>query len=401
MDRALRPHYAVWEVTLRCDLACQHCSSRAGRPRDDELTTAEALDTARQLAELGVTEVTLIGGEAYLREDWLAIIREIRARGMKCTMVTGGRGFSSERAIQAREAGLQSISVSVDGLEESHDRLRALKGSFAAALRAIENGHQAGLQVTANTQIGGWNLRDVPPLLERLIDAGIAAWQVQFTVAMGRAADHPELLMEPYQMLEAIPMLARLKSRADEAGVTLWPGNNVGYFGPHEASLREALPACHRGSCGAGRVSIGLESNGDVKGCPSLPSADYVGGNIRQHTLQELWERAPALRFMRDRTRADLWGHCATCYYAEECLGGCSWTADAILGRPGNNPYCHHRALTLLRAGRRERVVRRRAPPGASFDRGEFEVLEEPWPLEEIEGARAVARLAKHWLAES
>src|SRR5438128_2222802 len=69
-DRTARPINAVWEVTLRCDLACLHCSSRAGRARPDELTTAEALDLVDQMADLGVLEVTLIGGEVYLRDDW-------------------------------------------------------------------------------------------------------------------------------------------------------------------------------------------------------------------------------------------------------------------------------------------------------------------------------------------
>jgi hypothetical protein len=80
IDRAWRPQYAVWEVTLRCDLACHHCSSRAGRARADELTTAEALQLVEQLAELGVLEVTLIGGEVYLRSDWCEIVRAIRCR---------------------------------------------------------------------------------------------------------------------------------------------------------------------------------------------------------------------------------------------------------------------------------------------------------------------------------
>lgn len=93
-----RPRYAVWELTLRCDLACSHCSSRAGRSRPDELSTAEALDLVDQMADLGVLEVTLIGGEAYLRDDWTRIARAIRRRGMECTLVTGGRGLTPERA---------------------------------------------------------------------------------------------------------------------------------------------------------------------------------------------------------------------------------------------------------------------------------------------------------------
>jgi radical SAM protein with 4Fe4S-binding SPASM domain len=399
IDRATRPFYAVWEVTLRCDLTCRHCSSRAGRARDDELTSPEALDLVEQLADLGVEEITLIGGEAYLRDDWLVLLAEIRRRGMRCTMVTGGRSFTSERAKAAADAGLQSLSVSVDGMSASHDALRGVRGSFDAALVALGNARTAGLQVTANTQVGRLNKRDVPDLFERLIAAGIAAWQPQITVPMGRAADEPELLLQPYEMLDVIPMLARLKARADSAGVVFWPGNNVGYYGPHEESLRDSLPDCHRGSCGAGRAAVGIESNGNIKGCPSLPSEDYVGGNVREAPLKDIWERAPPLRFTRHRTALDLWGHCRTCYYAEECLGGCSWTAHSLMGKPGNNPYCHHRALTLLRKGLRERIVRTQAPVGRPFDLALFDLIEEAWPATELPRALAVARGDEPWLA--
>src|SRR6266540_1816691 len=134
IDRKWLPVYAVWEITLRCDLSCRHCGSRAGRERPDELSTVEALGLVRQMADLGVKEVTLIGGEAYLRGDWTEIARQVRKQGMICTMTTGGRGFSPERARAAKEAGIQSISVSVDGLEATHDGLRGVKGSYQAAM---------------------------------------------------------------------------------------------------------------------------------------------------------------------------------------------------------------------------------------------------------------------------
>lgn len=79
-DGLERPVYAVWELTLACDLSCRHCGSRAGRPRPEELTTTEALRVVDELAALGVLEVTLIGGEVYLREDWLLFFRLSNAR---------------------------------------------------------------------------------------------------------------------------------------------------------------------------------------------------------------------------------------------------------------------------------------------------------------------------------
>src|SRR5688572_20969065 len=86
IDKAYRPVYAVWEVTLLCDLSCRHCGSRSSRARPDEMSTAECLDVVDQLAHLGCMEVILIGGEVYLRDGWLDIVRRIRDRGMKALL---------------------------------------------------------------------------------------------------------------------------------------------------------------------------------------------------------------------------------------------------------------------------------------------------------------------------
>ncbi|HMI88424.1 MAG TPA: radical SAM protein [Polyangiaceae bacterium] len=399
-DREARPIVAVWELTLRCDLACSHCSSRAGRARPDELSTAEALDLVRQMAELGVLEVTLIGGEAYLRDDWATIVRAIRQSGMECTMVTGGRGMTAERARAAKAAGLMSVSVSVDGLVATHDALRGLAGSHRAALEAMAHLARAGVQVSANTQIGRRNRRELPDLFELLAAAGAHSWQLQLTVASGRVADDPTLLLEPYHLIEVMPAIARIHRRARAVDVRIFPGNNLGYYGPFESLLRSEFPGQRKGSCPAGRSVLGIESNGAIKGCPSLPSDAYVGGNVRHHQLRDIWERAEPLRFTRDRTVTELWGHCKDCYYADDCLGGCSWTAHSLLGRRGNNPYCHHRALELLQQGRRERVLRVEAPPGLPFDYGKFDIIEEDWPAAELETARAVAAGNESWLLE-
>jgi MoaA/NifB/PqqE/SkfB family radical SAM enzyme len=106
---AFIPVHAVWELTLACDLKCQHCGSRAGKRRDEELTTDECLDLVRQLAKMGTREVTLIGGEAYLRRDWVRIIREIREQGMDCTLQSGGLHLTDTRIKAAVDAGLQAL----------------------------------------------------------------------------------------------------------------------------------------------------------------------------------------------------------------------------------------------------------------------------------------------------
>src|SRR5450432_2404187 len=232
VDEACRPIYAVWEITLKCDLACRHCGSRAGHERTDELSTAECLDLARQLAEPGVRETTLIGGEAYLREDWLEIVRELKRLGISPTMTTGGRGMTAERARQAKEAGMDSVSVSIDGIEATHDRLRGVAGSHRAALEAMRHLRDAGVLVATNTQINRLSMPELGEILEVIAAHGAHSWQLQLTVPMGRAADEPEVLLRPWDLLELFPLLGQLKTRADTLGVRIWPGNNIGYFGP-------------------------------------------------------------------------------------------------------------------------------------------------------------------------
>jgi radical SAM protein with 4Fe4S-binding SPASM domain len=379
-DRAYRPIYAVWEITLKCDLACRHCGSRAGRTRPDELSTAECLDLVRQMAALGVLEVTVIGGEAYLRDDWVDIIAAIRAAGMSCSMTTGGRGLTAERAAAAAAAGLQSVSISIDGREATHDRLRGVAGAYRSALEAAANLRRAGLRVTVNTQINKLSMAELPDVLDTIVAIGARAWQIQLTVAMGRAADAPDVLIQPDDLLQLFPQLAALKARCDEAGVVLWPGNNIGYFGPYESLLRGSLPRGHMSSCGAGCSTMGIEANGAIKGCPSLQTLPWTGGNIRDASLQDIWERSAPLRYMRDRTVDDLWGYCRDCYYADTCRAGCTWTGFSLFGKPGNNPLCHHRALEMQRQGKRERLVQVERAPGTPFDNGRFEIVVEDIP---------------------
>ena len=376
-DKKARPIYAVWEITLACDLACRHCGSRAGHERPNELSTAECLDLVDQMAELGVKEVTLIGGEAYLRPDWVDIIRRLKSYGIPTTTTTGGRGVTQEMMAEAKAAGLVGGSVSLDGDEETHDRLRGVKGSYKSAVQAMKIFKANNLRLSCNTQINRLSMPHLEHVLETFAAAGARSWQIQLTVPMGRAADEPDVLMQPYDLLELFPELARLKERADKLGVRIWAGNNIGYFGPYESILRGYHYRGHGGSCGAGIATLGIEADGAIKGCPSLPTQRWTGGNIRDAKLVDIWERSEPLRYMRERGTRDLWGYCGTCYYAPECKSGCTWTTFVTFGKPGNNPWCHHRALEFAREGKRERVVQKSLAPGDPFDHGIFEIVVE------------------------
>ncbi|MBK9260356.1 MAG: radical SAM protein [Polyangiaceae bacterium] len=379
------PAYVVWEITLRCDQPCAHCGSRAGGPRTGELSTDEAFGVVEQLRKQGTREVVLIGGEAYLHEGFLDIVRALRKAGIRPTMTTGGRGIDAELANAMKDAGIHLVSVSIDGLSHSHDLIRRAKSSFESATRALEHLRRAGIRIAANTHINRINRGDLEALYEHLKTCGITAWQVQITAALGRAADRPAMLLQPYDLLDVVPRIVALKKRAYRDGIIVMPGNNLGYFGPEEALLRSLKEGGkdHFVGCQAGQRVLGIESDGGVKGCPSLQSYAYVGGNLRDKPLSEIWNETPELTFTRNRTVDDLWGFCRTCPFAEVCMGGCSFTAHALFGRPGNNPYCHFRARTLAAQNIRERLVPTTAAEGKPFDHGRFEIVEEPFSAPE------------------
>ncbi|MBN3922247.1 nif11-class peptide radical SAM maturase 3 [Nostoc sp. NMS4] len=380
-----RKSYAVWEITLKCNLACSHCGSRAGHERTNELSSEEALDLVKQMAEVGIKEVTLIGGEAFLRPDWLEIAKAINEAGMLCGMTTGGYGISLETAQKMKEAGIRTVSVSIDGLEATHDRLRGKKGSWKYAFKTMSHLREVGITFGCNTQINRLSAPEFPYIYECIRDAGASAWQVQLTVPMGNAADNADILLQPHELLDIYPMLARVARRAYQEGVQLQAGNNIGYYGPYERLLRgrgkEHEFSFWQG-CGAGLSTLGIEADGAIKGCPSLPTTAYTGGNIREHTLHDIIEGAEELRFNLGAGTPEgtkhLWGFCKTCEYAELCRGGCSWTAHVFFNKRGNNPYCHHRALTHAKQGMRERVVPKVKAQGLPFDNGEFELIVEP-----------------------
>ena len=393
---ALTPVHAVWELTLACDLKCQHCGSRAGKRRAEELTTDECLDLVRQLAAMGTREVTLIGGEAYLRRDWLQIIREIRDQGMDCTLQSGGLHLTEERLEAAVAAGLQAVGLSIDGLEDVHDKLRGVKGSFNAAFNALEGVKKYGITASVNTQITSLVIPQLRELMHLFIAAGAKNWQIQLTVAMGRAADHPELLLQPFELLELMPLLAELYQEGADQGLLLQPGNNIGYFGPYESLWRgSGDDRVYWTSCNAGENTLGIEADGTIKGCPSLPTSPYAGGNIRDLSLDHIWWKTDELSINRERTTEDLWGFCRGCYYADVCKAGCTWTTHVLFGRAGNNPYCHHRALELSKQGLRERIAQVEKAPGVPFDHGRFELI-----LENADGRDAAAHLTQPGMDE-
>jgi len=350
-----RPYQVVWEITLACDLNCRHCGSRAGRPRDDELSTPEALRLCRDLAELGTRRVTLAGGEPTLRQDWPMLADALVSRGIHVNLLTNGRSWDKDKARQAKLFGLESVAFSIDGCERTHDYIRRSEGQWQALLEAIDLTRAQGVQVAVVTQINRRNMGELEQMRDVLAEHDVASWQLQLGIPSGNMADNRDLVVEPGDMLDLVPRIAALKQLPGRPRV--YPADNIGYYGEHEPVLRDRSKVVPFWvGCRAGCTVLGIESNGDIKGCLSLPSSRnqedrFREGNIRQRPLKEIWRDPDAFAYNRKFTPQQLQGFCRQCEYGEICRGGCNWTAFSHTGDCGGNPYCYYRQLKEGEAG--------------------------------------------------
>lgn len=386
------PVHVVWELTLACNLKCTHCGSRAGKMRPGELSTEQCFEVIESLKRLGTREVTIIGGEAFLRPDWLEIISKLRSEGIECSMQTGAYNLNEQRIVAAKEAGICNIGISIDGLEDTHNEIRGKSDSFRHAIRGLELLAKHAIPSSVNTVLTKKNLSELDQLLDELIANNVRNWQIQLAVAMGNAVDHSEeLLLQPYELVELYERLINIYRRALANNVLIQAGNNIGYYGPYEHIWRQGHEGYFTG-CSAGHTALGIEADGTVKGCPSLPTSDYSGGNIKTMRLEDIWNYKEIMFFSRYRNKEELWGGCKSCYYADSCLAGCTWTSHVLFGKRGNNPYCHHRALQLNQKGLREKIRKVKDAPGLSFDNGLFEIVveNEKGEIVEIQSAENV-----------
>ncbi len=357
--RGWKPRNCVWELTLACNLDCQHCGSRAGKVRARELSLDECLDVAEQLADLGCELVTLSGGEPTLRKGWDRIARALVDRGIYTNMVTNGvyprAGGAAAVAERARAAGMCNVAVSVDGPRAVHDRVRG-EGAFDATLASARAFRDAGLPVSVLTTVSRLNLGQLEAVREVAIDAGARQWRLQLAKPMGRMGDHAELMIKPTDLLGLVPRLARLKQAG---GIELRVGDSIGYYGPYDKVLRGrgwrgGRRECWQG-CQAGMHAIGIEADGGVKGCLSLQAKwgdrdPFVEGNVRERTLDEIWHAPGVFAFNRDSGQAQLTGGCARCRYGAICRGGARCVSSAVNGTVTDDPYCYHRVATEARA---------------------------------------------------
>lgn len=321
---------AVWEITLRCNLRCSHCGSSAGTPRPNELNTQECFRLCEELAELGCEDVSLMGGEPFLREDWLSIAQCVKNLGMNLNIVSNGTLLENfiEEISQLKP---KVVGISLDGLKESHEKIRG-EGTFEKTLRAIELLRKKRIQTTVITTVSKINFKDLPEMKNLFYKKGVN-WQIQVAMPFGNFKK--ELMLSEEEFYATALFIAKERIENSFKDLPVIGAHCYGYYS-------KILPGCSFEGCSAGITSIGITSDGGIVGCLSMGNERFIEGNIREKSLREIWEDPNNFAYNRKFTKEQLGSNCKDCKYGAICKGGCSAMSYNLTGRFHNNPYCFY-----------------------------------------------------------
>ena len=328
-----RLRHCVWEITLACCFRCAYCGSRGGKARENELTTEECVDVARQLAELGCRRVSLIGGEVFMRPDWEEIVRALTSRGMTACVITNGYRLTPEMISALRRAGIESVAVSLDGVREVHDPFRQA-GSFDRALETIDTLTAAGIPTSVISSLRADNAPRLGELYEILKPRPIFAWQIQACSPMGNARENKLSVA-----FDAAEVIRFIRNTAKDAPFRVGAADNIGYYTPDEPYVR-GISGGEFAGCAAGLSLIGIDSAGNVRGCESMYDERFIEGNLRERSLEDIWTDPNAFSYNRRFDSSLLTGRCADCPKGDVCAGGCRSYNYFTTGRLYENCLC-------------------------------------------------------------
>jgi radical SAM enzyme (rSAM/lipoprotein system) len=255
--------------------------------------------------------VAIMGGEPLLRKDLAECGKRLREHGFRWGIVTNGYAYDEAMHAKLISAGMGSITVSLDGLEENHNWLRNNSKSFERAVKALELiVSYPRLNYDVVTCVHQKNLAELPALKEFLISRKIKNWRI-FTIApIGRAAENPEMLLTNGQTRQLMNFIAG--SRQNDPRINLC-FSCESYVGDYEKKVRDSYFFCRAG------INIGsVLIDGSISACPNIDRC-FIQGNIYKDNLLEVWEN----RFdvMRNRNWCKS-GICKNCKDFKYCNGG-------------------------------------------------------------------------------
>lgn len=336
-ESATRQHelnYLFWECTTRCNLNCLHCGSDCSMdathpdmPLEDFLG---ALDTIKKPSEFFL--VVLTGGEPLLRNDIEICGREIRKRGMRWSLVSNGHLYTKDRHNSLMNAGMGALTISLDGLERSHNWLRNSPVSFGKVSDAITlaaNSQRLNFDVV--TCVNKMNIGELPDILSYLAGKGIKAWRLFTIIPIGRAINNPDLTLNPTQFVKLMDFIAESR-KTSSVDIKF---SCEGYVGKYESKVRDTDFFCRAG------INIGsILIDGSISACPNIDRS-FIQGNIYRDNFYDIWQTRYEPFRNRSWTRT---GKCTDCSEYRDCLGNGlhNWHGDK-----NNVLVCHHEKIKM------------------------------------------------------
>ena len=180
------PGICIWEITLKCNLRCLHCGSSAGVSYSDELTKEEGLQLCRDLAEIGFKGVALMGGEVFLRKEWYDFSKEIKDLDMSLSIVTNGFWNADYFVPTLTKLETDCVTVGLDGLEKTHDKIRGVKGAFQKTVNFLRECKDADIPTNAITTVHKINFEELPKIADLVLEEIGVDWQIQEAIPIGR-----------------------------------------------------------------------------------------------------------------------------------------------------------------------------------------------------------------------
>lgn len=328
------PISVVYELTLGCNMRCIHCGSAAGNVRSRELSTKEWIELCKKLNELGTKLIAFSGGEPLLRKDWFEIGQKVRDFGMDLSIISNGYVIDEKMVSQFRKLDPYAVAISLDGaIPETHDSVRQIKGSFEKCLGVMKLLKDNDLPTTVVTTIHKKNIEELPKIRSMLLDKGIA-WQIQLAVPVGRFPR--DLILSKEEFYSASMFISQSKNKYSKKRLPVMAAHSIGY---NSKLIRNPMLVPRWNGCQAGISALGIQSDGGVLGCLSLPD-DFVEGNIRERDIIDIWKDPNSFSFNRNFTKGDLKGDCKTCKHGKTCRGGCLTVSTSVTGENHGNPYC-------------------------------------------------------------
>ena len=240
--------------------------------------------------------ICLTGGEPLLHPDFFEIAACVRDMGFLWGMTTNATLIDEAAALKLKQVGMSTVSVSLDGLEASHDELRQQKGAWRAAVRGIEALQKVGFEPQVTTVLHRSNFGELEPMYSLLCEMGITSWRPINVEPIGRACESSNLLLSPDRFAQLISFIFDKRfDRNCQMEVTFGCSHYLGVN--YEHMVRD-----HYFLCGAGILVASVRSNGDICACLDIENRpELVQGNIKSDNFMDVW-RNGFVQFRRDRT---------------------------------------------------------------------------------------------------